>query len=316
MLLTPTILIIGGIILVGAIALIVIGVILAPRAASGDVQVRLEEYASRTTPVTLEEIELSQPFSERILIPILQTISHSVVRLTPKEVMEKARRDLEIAGRPVRSPEIFMGIKAAAGATLFIFALLILSIMGQPILSRILFSIIGAVIGYILPGVWLGSKIKQRQEEIIKSLPDALDLLVICVEAGLGFEGAMAKVAEKWDNELSRAFARVLQEIRLGKLRIDALREMDKNMGVSDMTSFVAAIIQATQFGVSISKVLRIQSEQMRIQRRQRAEKKAQEAPIKMLFPMVFLIFPSLFIVLLGPAVLKIMDSGVFGNIF
>ncbi|MFQ5448732.1 MAG: type II secretion system F family protein, partial [Saprospiraceae bacterium] len=182
--------------------------------------------------------------------------------------------------------------------------------------NKLLFSAIGGVIGYILPGVWLGSKISQRQDEVIKALPDALDLLVICVEAGLGFEGAMAKVAEKWDNELSRAFARVLQEIRLGKLRIEALREMDKNLGVAEVTSFVAAIIQATQFGVSIAKVLRIQSEQMRIQRRQRAEKKAQEAPIKMLFPMVFLIFPSLFIVLLGPAVLQILDSGVFGSVF
>lgn len=309
----PIILIVGGVIILGAIALIVVGVVFVPKSASGDVQLRLEEYANRATPLTLEEIEMSQPFTERVLIPIIRTISTSVTRFTPQQTMEKARRDIEMAGRPVKSPEIFMGIKGGVAIIMFVFAILILSFTGQAALNRILFSALAAVIGYILPGVWLGSKIRQRQNDIIKSLPDALDLLVICVEAGLGFEAAMAKVAEKWDNQLSQAFARVLQEIRLGKLRTEALREMEKNMGVSDITSFVAAIVQAMQFGVSISKVLRIQSEQMRIQRRQRAEKKAQEAPIKMLFPMVFLIFPSLFIVLLGPALLQVMDSGVMG---
>jgi tight adherence protein C len=311
----PIILIVGGVIAVGAVALVVVSLVFAPRGASGDVQLRLEEYASRSTPLTLEEIEMSQPFSERVVIPILQTIAGFVTRFAPAQAMEKAKTQIEMAGRPVKSPEIFMGIRGGAAAVLFVLAFLILSMVGQPILQRALFSLIGAVIGFILPGVWLGSKISQRQDDVIKSLPDALDLLVICVEAGLGFEGAMAKVAEKWDNEMAKAFARVLQEIRLGKLRNDALREMDNNIGVPDITSFVAAIIQATQFGVSIAKVLRIQSEQMRIKRRQRAEKKAQEAPIKMLFPMVFLIFPSLFVVLLGPAVLLIMESGVIGSV-
>ncbi len=313
MVITPTILVIVGLVL-GAIVLLVLGLIFVPKTASGDVQARLEEYASRNTPVTLEELELSLSFSERVLTPFFQKLANSLAQMTPQQSREKARRNLELAGRPVKNPETFMGIKLGAAMTFVVLAFLLLSITGQPVSYRFLFSAIGGVIGYILPGVWLGSKIRQRQDEVIKSLPDALDLLVICVEAGLGFEGAMAKVAEKWDNELSRAFARVLQEIRLGKLRTDALREMDKNLGVAEVTSFVAAIIQATQFGVSIAKVLRIQAEQMRIQRRQRAEKKAQEAPIKMLFPMVFLIFPSLFIVLLGPAVLQILDSNVFGS--
>jgi tight adherence protein C len=163
--------------------------------------------------------------------------------------------------------------------------------------------------------LWLSGKIRRRQDEVIKALPDALDLLTICVEAGLGFDAAMAKVAEKWENELSRAFGRVIHEIRLGKLRREALREMEHNVGVTDVTSFVAAVIQADQLGVSMAKVMRIQSEQMRIKRRQRAEEKAHQAPIKMLFPMVFLIFPSIYIVLLGPAVLVIMKSGVMGHV-
>lgn len=316
MVLSPTILIIIGLAVAAVLVLLIVGIVVIPRTASGDVQSRLEEYASRSTPVSLEELEMSLSFSDRVLVPFFQNLARSLAQLTPQQSREKARRNLELAGRPVKSPEIFLGIKFGVAAALVVLAFLLLSITGQPLLNKLLFSAIGGVIGYILPGVWLGSKISQRQDEVIKALPDALDLLVICVEAGLGFEGAMAKVAEKWDNELSRAFARVLQEIRLGKLRIEALREMDKNLGVAEVTSFVAAIIQATQFGVSIAKVLRIQAEQMRIQRRQRAEKKAQEAPIKMLFPMVFLIFPSLFIVLLGPAVLQILDSGVFGSVF
>ncbi|MEM7035283.1 MAG: type II secretion system F family protein, partial [Chloroflexota bacterium] len=150
---------------------------------------------------------------------------------------------------------------------------------------------------------------RNRQTEIVKSLPDALDLLTIAVEAGMGFDGAIQKVSEKWDNELSKGFGKSIQEMRLGVPRRDALRRMDETMGVPDITTFVAAIIQAETLGVSMAKILRIQSEQMRTKRRQRAEEQANKAPIKMLFPMVFLIFPALFIILLGPAVLIIMET-------
>ena len=311
---STTVIIIIAAVVVILIILVAIAVLYTPRDTETNVMSRLEEYANRSESVTLEQLEMSQPFSERVIIPILNNISTSVTRFTPKEAIEKTRRDLEMGGRPVRSPELFFGIRGGLGIFLAIMLTLITTLLDQPWWAIPLGGLIGFALGFILPGSWLGGKISARQEEIIKSLPDALDLLVICVEAGLGFEGAMAKVAEKWDNELATAFARALQEIRLGKLRNHALREMELNMGVADMTSFVAAIIQATQFGVSISKVLRIQSEQMRIKRRQRAEQKAQEAPIKMLFPMVFLIFPSLFIILLGPAVLLMMESGVIGQ--
>jgi tight adherence protein C len=142
-------------------------------------------------------------------------------------------------------------------------------------------------------------------------MPDALDLLTICVEAGLGFDGAMAKVYEKWDNELSLAFGRVIREIQLGKLRRDALRDMANRLGIPEMTSFVAAVIQSEQLGVSMSKVLRIQADQMRMKRRQRAEEEAHKAPIKMLIPMALLIFPSICIVLMAPAVLMMMRSAL-----
>jgi tight adherence protein C len=140
-------------------------------------------------------------------------------------------------------------------------------------------------------------------------MPDALDLLTICVEAGLGFDAALSKVSEKWETELSLSFARVIREIALGKVRREALRDLAERTGLPEVTSFVAAVIQSEVLGVSMAKVLRIQSDQMRVKRRQLAEEEAHKAPLKMLLPMAFLIFPSLLIVLMTPAALKLYTS-------
>lgn len=299
---------------VGVVGLIIAG--LASSSNSDEVAIRLEEFASRSTPVTLEEIELSQPFSQRVVRPILEGVASFVTRFAPANALESVSHQLELAGRPYNwGPTEFFGIRAVVSLMLAVFAFLLLTVSGRPFTTRIIGTLIGLALGYILPALWLRSKIRRRQDEVLKALPDALDLLTICVEAGLGLDAAMAKVAEKWDNELSNAFNRVIQEIRLGKLRREALREMDHNLEVTDITSFVAAVIQADQLGVSMAKVMRIQSEQMRIRRRQRAEEKAHQAPVKMLFPLVFLIFPAIYIVLLGPAVLVVMDSGVLGTV-
>jgi tight adherence protein C len=185
-----------------------------------------------------------------------------------------------------------------------------------PTSRRILFTVVVTLLGFYLPVLWLGSKIRNRQKEVVKQLPDILDLLTICVEAGLGFDQAVQKVVEKSDNELARAFGRYLHETRLGKPRREALQSMSSRLDVADVTTFIAAVIQASDLGVSMAKILRIQSEQMRIRRRQRAEQEAHRAPIKMLFPMAFLIFPSIFIVLLGPAILLLMESNVLGSVF
>jgi tight adherence protein C len=307
------ILLIGGL---GIATVVIVVVGLASSGPSGDVAVRLEEFASRATPLTLEEIELSQPFTQRVIAPILKGLAGFITRFTPANTIEATRHNLELAGRPYNwGPTEFFGFRVLGGVVLGVFAFLLLWMGRQPLQIHIIGTIVGTALGFMLPVLWLSSKIRRRQDEIIKALPDALDLLTICVEAGLGFDAAMAKVAEKWENELSRAFGRVIHEIRLGKLRREALREMEHNVGVTDVTSFVAAVIQADQLGVSMAKVMRIQSEQMRIKRRQRAEEKAHQAPVKMLFPMVFLIFPSIYIVLLGPAVLVIMNSGVMGRV-
>lgn len=177
-----------------------------------------------------------------------------------------------------------------------------------------LYTLIFTLVGFFIPQYQLSKKVTKRQKNIRRAMPDALDLLTICVEAGLGFDSALAKVTEKWDTDLSKAFQRVIQEIQLGKLRREALRDMAESIGITEMTSFVAAVIQSEQLGVSMAKVLRIQADQMRVKRRQMAEEEAHKAPIKMLIPMAFLIFPSLLIVLFVPAVLTVMQSGVLGG--
>jgi tight adherence protein C len=270
------------------------------------------EYGDRA--VTLEELELSQPFSDRVIRPMLHGMADMIGRLSPNRNVAETRRRLEMAGRPYDwGVTEFMGIRGLAAVVGFILPFMLMTITQAPLRNRFILPVVLGALGYFAPVLWLRGKIRRRQNEIVKSLPDALDLLTVSVEAGLGFDAALAKVTEKWDNELSRAFERVIHEMRIGKLRREALRDMAENMDVPDVTSFVAAVIQADQLGVSISKILRIQSEQMRVKRRQRAEEMAHKAPIKMLIPMVFLIFPAIYIVLLGPAVLILLHSGVFG---
>ncbi len=313
------VLIVAGLVVVGVIiALVVVG-LRSPQAAD-PLQTRLAEFSAREKPVTLEEIELSQPFSERVLLPIARRLGEFVVRFTPQASLQSIQHQLDLAGNPKGlEPTIFyvlrMGAAGGAGALALLLTFIVpadnqFSFHSGPA-KAILIAVGAGVFGFFLPTLLLKSKITRRQDVITKAMPDALDLLTVCVEAGLGFDQAMAKVCEKWENELSLAFERVIQEIRLGKLRREALRDMADRIDVADLTSFTAAIIQADQLGVSIGKVLRIQSEQMRIKRRQRAEKKAHEAPVKMLIPMVFLIFPSIYIVLLGPSAIQILKSGV-----
>jgi len=300
---------IGVVVVVGlAIVLIVIG--FSSRDPKESLQARLAEYSSREQVASLEEIEMSMPFTERVIAPMVRSAAEFVKRFTPERTLESTRHKLDLAGNPQNwSPAEFFGVRALAMVVLGGLIFLLLGIAGNEIGTTLLMTVVFAALGFFLPALWLGSKIRTRQANIVKSLPDALDLLTVCVEAGLAFDQAMKKVAEKWDDELSLAFARVLQEIQLGRLRRDALRDMANRIELPDVTSFVAAIIQAETLGVSMAKILRIQSDQMRVRRRQRAEEKAHQASIKMLIPMVFLIFPSIWVVLLGPAVLQFIGS-------
>jgi tight adherence protein C len=221
-----------------------------------------------------------------------------------------------LAGNPARlDPTLYWALRFL-GISLAFLIMFLASIAPRGSFLKgkgLIYGIPAGAIGFYLPELWLGGKINRRQKNIRHAMPDALDLLTICVEAGLGFDAAMAKVHEKWDNELSMAFGRVIREVQLGKLRREALRDMAERLGIPEMTSFVAAVIQSEQLGVSMATVLRIQSDQMRVKRRQHAEEEAHKAPIKMLFPMAFLIFPSICIVLMTPAILMLMKSALRG---
>ena len=170
-------------------------------------------------------------------------------------------------------------------------------------------SFVVAALGWLVPEMMMQSKRKEREKQIRKSLPDVLDLLTVSVEAGLGFDAALAKVVERKKGPLADEFALLLQEIRMGKSRRDALREVSERVKIDDITSFIASVIQADQLGVSIANILRIQSAQVRTKRRQQAEEAGMKAPIKMLFPLIFFIFPTLFVVLLGPAIIQVATT-------
>jgi len=303
---------IGLVVAIGlAVFLILIG--LSARDPKEALQTRLAEYSAREQAATLEEIELSLPFSERIVAPVVRSVAEFVERFTPERTLEATRHKLDLAGNPRNwTASQFFASRALLAIVLGVVIFGVLAITGAENSMRLLMTIVFALLGFFLPALWLGSRIRSRQSNILKSLPDALDLLTVCVEAGLGFDQAMKKVSEKWDNEMSRAFTRVLQEIQVGIMRREAMRSMANRMEVSEVTSFVAAIIQAEVLGVSMTKILRIQSDQMRTRRRQRAEEKAHQASIKMVIPMVFLIFPPIWVVLLGPAILQFMQAGIF----
>src|SRR5687767_13965107 len=306
------IIIFGAVVLLAAIAVIVVSL---RRNAAGEeddpLQARLAEFIQRGNVTSLEEIELSQPFSERVIVPIIRRVGEFSARFTPQKAIQDTARKMELAGNPWPiDAATFLAIRFILALVLggFLVAVVLISPPSNP--NDNFMYIGGATFaGFYLPHLMLTSRITRRQKEIRKAMPDALDLLTICVEAGLGFDAAMSKVSEKWDNELSLAFARTIREVQLGKVRRDALKDMAERLGIPEMTSFVAAIVQSEQLGVSMAKVLRIQSDQMRVKRRQRAEEEAHKAPIKMIIPMALLIFPSIMIIILTPAALQSMNS-------
>lgn len=308
--------IIVAVVVVIAAVLIIIG--LRSPSQSDPLEERLADFIERGENLSLEEIELSQPFVERVVYPLARSLGELAIRFTPQNAIQQVSKKLDMAGNPGNiDPALFFAFRFF-GIPLGAVTLLLGRILppGNLFEERGLWIAIPAsVFGFYLPDLLIKSRIDRRQDAVRKAMPDALDLLTICVEAGLGFEAAMAKIHEKWDNEIGRAFGRVVREVQLGKLRTEALRDMAERLGIPEMTSFVAAVIQSEQLGVSMAQVLRIQADQMRVKRRQLAEEKAHQAPIKMLLPMGIFIFPSICIVLMGPAVLILMQSAA-GTVF
>lgn len=305
---SPIVGLIIAVAVIGVSFLVAMSIVRRSKQSPDAIEQRLAEYAD--SPVPLDLLELQVPFSERVMKPVLQKMAGLVLAITPQKSMERLRRNLQIAGNPNgMQPADFMGLRVLAafllGGVLFFLMFISHQSTGILIIGTLLFFLMG----YMLPIYWLGGKMKKRRKLIFRALPDAIDLLTISVEAGLGFDQALTRVTEKWDNDLCREFKRMLSEVRVGKPQRDAMREMALRCDVPDLSVFVASVVQAQQLGVSMTKVLRIQADQMRIRRRQIAEELAHKAPLKMLFPMVFLIFPAMYVIILGPAVPVVATS-------
>jgi tight adherence protein C len=292
-----------------AISVLMIAFGVAGAREEDPLKARLSQLGQMTAK-DLQELELQQPFFDRTIRPLAARLSGSVAKITSSSFTERTEKRLAMAGNPgdLKVAD-WLGIKAIGAGVGAGVLFILFGILAGDLGRGLLLALVGAGIGYVGPEFWLGGRVKARQKAILLAIPDALDLLTISVRAGLGFDAALGKVVEKMKGPLVDEFRRALAEVRVGKARREALRDIVPRTEVQPLTNFIGAIIQAEQLGVSISKVLQVQSEQLRIERRQRAEEQAAKAPIKMLFPLVGCIFPSLFVVILGPALILIMQN-------
>ncbi len=273
----------------------------APPSNADLVEGRLRVYESGL-PVSASELELQQPFSERILKPTLKRLGRLLEQTMPEKARQQIHATLLLAGRPGgMGSSDFIAVRYVLTGVLCTLGIAI-GVIAQ---NRVLIAAgaaFGAVIGLYAPMLWLRRRVKRRRAEIQLELPDVIDVLVVCVEAGLTFESAMEQVVQKYDHALAEELGRVLQEIRLGRPRLDALNEMGQRAGVEELNNFVQAIIQSEQLGSGVSRILRIQSDEIRLKRMLSAQERGARASLKMLIPMLGCIFPTLWVILLGPA--------------
>lgn len=262
---------------------------------------RLDEYLSRIDVSEAEE--MARSLSQRALMPPLRRVLGIAGGLLPARNLENTARMLTYAGDPGGLTVLdYIGLRllAATGLGCGIF---LLTVQSQPFSIALRNGLIAFAVGYMLPRLWLRSRVRGRQKAIRRALPDALDMLTISVEAGLAFESAMLRVSEQWQNALTLEFRRAVGEMRLGASRNEALEHMVERTGVDELRTFVAVLVQSNQLGISIAQVLHAQAHEMRVRRCQRAEEQARQASVKMVVVLVFFVFPALFIVILGPVV-------------
>jgi tight adherence protein C len=264
---------------------------------------RARNYGRVRIPQNEEEL---LRFRDRVVVPLTKRLSGIPLRISPKTNLEVIQSRLVAAGLTTRlTVNSFLAIRGAGlvgGAVVG----LLLGAAGS-FATAIMFVPVLAIVGFIAPEWVLSSKIRRRRESIRADLPDALDLLAVSVEAGLGFDGAVTKLTEHMDGPLVDEFALMLNEIRVGEARTVALKKLASRVDASELSNFVRAVVQADQLGISLGRILRVQAADSRLRRQAAAEEKAMKAPIKMLFPTVLLIFPAMFIVILGPAALNII---------
>ena len=253
-----------------------------------------------------------ETFSQRLLSPMAANFGAKLEKLLPTTWISYIEQGLFRAGQPTSTQSFLIGASLCFGGSVVLGFMLISSTGMSGGTGMLMLLALGGM-GAYLPKMWLGGRVRSRQKEIGKSLPDAFDLIVTCVEAGLGLEAALARVAEKTQGAFGEELTITLREVSMGKLRRDALKELAERTGVPDLTGFINAVVQAESMGTSIGTVLRVQAEGMRMKRRQRAEQQAHAAPVKMMFPLVLCLFPTLFIVILGPAGISIYHNFVQG---
>lgn len=277
--------------------------------AREDMNERLALYGRGQAIQTARDAELAKPLAQRTVGPVILKISGFLKRFTPVGYLQKKERELMLAGHPGNlDAPAFVVIKLLTTIVGLIGAFFLRG-FGSDGMMQILMFVMPIALGFFGPDAWLKRKIDERRQAMLRALPDVLDLLVISVEAGLGFDSALQRVVATVPGPLSEEFFRMLQETRVGVSRRDAMRHLMDRTDLEELRSFLLAMIQAEAFGVTIARVLRVQADEMRVKRRQRAQEKAFAAPVKLVFPLVFCIFPSLFIVLLGPAAIQIADA-------
>ncbi|MFZ2503784.1 MAG: type II secretion system F family protein [Nocardioides sp.] len=253
--------------------------------------------------------ELERPFSERIIAPLGERLVGLGRRLTRADAAASLQHKLDIAGNPQGwDVNRILGLKVLGGLVVGGMMVLYMLSRGSGVPAFVLFVVAGAVLGFMLPNILVHNAGQKRTERMQNSLPDALDLMTISVEAGLGFDAAVSRVARDTTGPLAQEFSRTLQEMQIGVGRMDAMRAMAERTTMKDLKSFCLAMVQADSFGIPIARVLRVQSQEMRVKRRQRAEEKAQKVPVKILFPLIFFILPCLFIIIMGPVALQMAD--------
>jgi tight adherence protein C len=302
-----TILFILGIAMV-LLAIVLIGSALSTTTESG-VSRSLAVLEAMTNAPKEMSAELEKSFGDRVLAPMQQRATRVGRRISGADTAERIRRKLDLAGNPagwtvdrVLSGKVIGAIAGLMGGLVF-------SLMIGSLGMKVIIIAGATLVGFFAPNLYLYQKAHDRSAILLRGLPDAIDLLTISVESGLGFDAAVQQVARNTDGPIAEEFSRVLREMQIGSGRADALRAMGERTNVADVRTFVGAMVQADAFGIPIAQVLRIQSAEMRVKRRQRAEEKAQQVPVKITIPLIFCILPTLFIAVMGPAVISILES-------
>jgi tight adherence protein C len=285
-----------------------IAILVKPRASA--METRIQDFRNRASTFREEvDVDLDLAFVERILKPGVEAVANAGRSVLPASVLADLQHQLLMAGNPMRLNTFvtfwMTCIAVFGGLGIIMFA----SMPADAFMQKLGLLALFGTIGYMAPRAWLKGKVKAKQKLVLKTLPDTLDLITTCVEAGLGLDAALARVAEKGEGPLAEELTHMLRDVAMGKLRREALIELGERIGVEELTNFINSVIQAEQLGVGIAQVLRVQSDQLRMQRRQRAEKSAHEAPIKMLFPLVLFVFPAFLAVILGPAMIRIATA-------